>query len=329
MYDITVIGNAPVDALANIEDKILQDFQLNKGDYQVLSGEKFLELNEEVEVNKFQCGGSSANTAWTMGCLGRKVNFIGRVGTDPSGRFFKDEMARHNVDMPPADEGAQTMEIYVLVTPDGQRTFASPGVTAPLNASWVAEEGIANSKWLLIEGYQLLLPEEECAVRKAVDVARANGTKIAMTLASFAVIEESCERLAELIEGGVDLIFANEVEMKTLIDAVGRYSAAEKERLLKKVEQTPRVVTAGAKGATYYDGKGNDTHVACAAVDNPVDTTGAGDAFAAGFLHGMLDNLPVEDSIAMGNNLAGHVIMQLGGRLENVHMDMLKRVAAA
>lgn len=314
MYDITVMGNSAVDALCNVSEDILLKHNLKKGDFQTREFDDFIALNDDCMVEKFEAGGSTANTAYALGLLGSRVNFMSRFGADPSGKHFKAEMKSANVRTVEGDEAVRTMEIFVLITPDGERTFVSPGVTAPLSVEMVDEEAIKNSKWLLVEGYMLFDQYE--AVAHALQVARENGVKTALTLASSAVLEVCYEAIDTEIENGLDLILANNEEMDVLIKA----SEKGGHEVLSRVQQTPRIITSSGDGATYTQGE-KQTKVPTVKIDTPTDTTGAGDAFAAGFLHHYIQAGEVEKGIMLGHQIASAVIMRTGARVQN-DMDL-------
>jgi len=290
MYDIAIMGNAPVDALVNTTEDVLLKHNLKKGDFQTREFEDFIALNDDCMVEKFEAGGSTGNTAYAMGKLGSKVAFISRFGADPSGKHFKAEMATADVTINAGDDSVRTMEVFVLITPDGERTFVSPGVTAPVSASMVDKETICNSKWLLVEGYMLFDQYE--AVAKALKIARENGVKTALTLASSAVLEVCYDAIATEIDNGLDLLVANDEEMNVLLKAAKEGG----HEVLKGVEATPRIITSSGDGATYTDST-QELSIPTAKIDNPVDTTGAGDAFAAGFLHHYINDQNLTEGI--------------------------------
>lgn len=310
MYDIAIMGNAPVDALVNTTEDTLLKHNLKKGDFQTREFEDFISLNDDCMVEKFEAGGSTGNTAYAMGKLGSSVSFISRFGADPSGKHFKTEMMGAGVKINDGDSSVRTMEIFVLITPDGERTFVSPGVTAPISPDMVDKETICNSKWLLVEGYMLFDQYE--AVAKALKIARENGVKTALTLASSAVLEVCYDAIATEIDNGLDLIMANKVEMDVLLKSAKEGG----HEVLQNVEKTPRIITSSGDGATYTDSS-QELIVPTVKIDSPIDTTGAGDAFAAGFLHHYITNGDIKQGISTGHQLAASVIMRTGARVQD------------
>ena len=313
MYDICVFGNAVVDCIGHVEEDILTQFKMKKGDFCHFDRTQFLKLNEEVMIETLQSGGAAANTAWTLAKLGRRVAYLGRVGSDPAGRHFFEDMVNAGVAMPTPDDTARTMEIFVLITPDGERTFAEPGTTAPMDEAWVDEKLIEQSKWLMIEGYPFLDQVE--GALSAAKLARASGVKIALTLAAPFVIEQAHEPILQMIMEGVDLIFANEEEYNVLQDKADALQKA-------KIAKTPRIITRSGEGASYFDAEGQETH---APTEKLVvtDATGAGDTFAAGFLFDYIAGTEPKQCLENGHKLASQVIQQVGGRLKDVSADQL------
>ncbi len=318
MYDITIMGNSAVDALVNTTEDVLLKHNLNKSDFQTREFDEFIALNDDCMVEKFEAGGSTANTAYALGKLGNKVAFISRFGADPSGKHFKNEMMSAGVNTSNGDDSVRTMEIFVLITPDGERTFVSPGTTAPLCENTLDIEKIKNSKWLLIEGYLLL--DQYKAVAKALQIARENGVKTALTLASSAILEVCFDEISTEIDNGLDLILANKKELDVLAKSAKENGA----KILKQVHDTPSVITNSGDGATYTD-KNQEFTIDTTKIDNPVDTTGAGDAFAAGFLHYYIKNEDdIIQGIQLGHQLAGEVIMRTGARIQdNMNLEII------
>ena len=313
MYDIAVIGNSPVDALTHVTEDFLEEQNLRKGDFNQVDPTQYAKIVEACFVEALESGGSTANTAWTMAQLGCKVGFIGRVGADEAGSHFFEDMHKADVPMPAPDASAKTMQIYCLITPDGQRTFVSEGVTAPLSAPWVSEEMIQESNWLLIEGYMML--DQMDAVDQAILLARKHGTKIAMTLSAVFVVQAAYGSITSEIMKGMDMIIANDEEMEALLQAAEDDGTSNE--LVKKICDTKRVITHGPNGATFVEGT-EKVFKDSLHVDAPLDTTGGGDAFAAGFLAAYIRDASLEESLTQGHKLGRNVISQIGGRLKNV-----------
>jgi sugar/nucleoside kinase (ribokinase family) len=310
MKDIIAIGNSPVDILTHVDDDLLTKYHLKKGDYQSITLNTLKNLKSECTITRSQPGGSIANTAYHMAKLGSKVGFIGHFGVDEAGMLFENEMVNAGVIVTPGIHGSQTTEILTLITPDGERTFATIGITSHISPAMIDEETISNSRWLLIEGY--LFGKQYEAAKKAMNIARKHGVKIALTMASESTLHKHFDEISTEIENGVNLIIANNKELKTLIESAEDSGHA----IINKIHSTPRIITSSGDGATYSNAKKPIT-VPTIKVSAPVDTTGAGDSFAAGFLHYYINKHPIDDAIKFGHTLASKVIMQTGARLHD------------
>jgi sugar/nucleoside kinase (ribokinase family) len=205
------------------------------------------------------------------------------------------------------------MEVLSLITENGQRSFFSAGPQLRLLPAHLEADIIAQSDYLFIEGY--LLFDQAAAVHQAVKIARAVGTKVILTLAVDAVVRHAWPEVAAVIEHGVDLIIANDQELAVLLEQTRIHAQAYGQKFAEIVERTPRLITHGAKGAEFRDAAGHTTFTPTPPVAQVVDTTGAGDGFAAGFLHGYLVGQPIEAALLKGHEIAGKVIGQTGARL--------------
>lgn len=309
---ISILGNAIVDGFARVDEAVLRRHKLEKRGYNRLAAPDFFNLCADVEVEAYAAGGTAANVAYTLGKLGVEVSFLGRFGNDAAGQVFFDELVAAGVRTQAPDSTAKTMEIFVLITPDGQRTFVTLGTTAPMNNSWVQSENIETADWLLVEGY--LLSGQVSAVHYALQVARENGVKIALSLASESVLAVAEEALIEIITEGVDLIIGDTVETAALTHMLAHSSGAQ-----AAFNKTPRVTTHSGDGATFYDAAAQPTFVPTEKIDTPIDVTGAGDAFAAGFLNRYMAGTTAEQALNAGHKLARKVIMQIGGRIKDIN----------
>lgn len=326
MYDLTIIGNAPVDALYHVDDALLTQFNLKKGDWQRLPVETFdaimKTLADDGNLPELIPGGSGANTAWHLARMGHKVFFAGLVGDDAPGQLFYTSLITAGADMTPPVKGLATFVLGCLVTPDGERTFISDGRCPDFLPEHVPEAVVRQSRYLMLEGY--LLGTGYPALAHAAELGRAAGAKLLLTLAAPSFVQKHCAQIVELLtHEHATLFFANDKELAMLRNQIPHLMDP---RLITKALQalylTNYVVTHGGRGAEYYH-KGNSNGLVPPArkVSKVVDATGAGDAFAAGFLHvWMADPDNVTDAIQAGHTLAGKVIAHLGGR-PNVTLD--------
>ena len=329
MYDITFLGNSPVDVLINVSEDILTKYDLKKGDWAPVSAETIDNVLADLKdaEKTIMPGGSAGNTAYGAARLGSKVAFNGFVGDDEMGQTYYKSLTEAGIDMPAPVKGGKTLVIYVLITPDGERTFITTAERVALGEAGVDENMIAQSKWLYIEGY--LFDSEFQAVLKACHIARQNGTKIALTLAASFFVQMHYAKIAMMVRDGIDLYICNDEELTTLKSCeLEGEDAKYAETTLARLRETSHLVTSGSKGATYHT-MGKKTHVPTQAVDSIVDATGAGDAFAAGFMHGFVNNFETETCISLGHGLAGMVIQQTGGRLASGYDRLIKDHQAA
>ena len=271
-------------------------------------------MSNTFKFEGMESGGSTANTAWTMGVLGSKVHFIGHIGSDAAGHHFYKDMQSASVDMSSPDSRALTMEIFVLITPDGERTFASRGVTAPLTPTMIDAEKIAQSGWLLIEGYTLL--DQLDAVKEAVNIAIKQNTKIALTVSAAFAIQIAFKHIIEDILPYTDLLIANDEEISILLELIDSLENKDQRRAVSKMlNNMAKIITHSEQGATFTQ-LDQDMFLATTKITDIMDATGAGDAFVAGFLYSYIKG-DTKKGLQIGNRLGGKVIQQLGGRLKD------------
>lgn len=322
-FDVVAIGNAIVDVLARADDALIIAEGLTKGSMRLIDGEEaerlYAAMGPAVEVS----GGSAANTLAGMAVLGQRCAFIGQVADDQLGHVFTHDLRAIGVayETPPLSEGAPTARCLILVTPDGQRTMNTfLGASHLLEQSMIDEEWIADSEILYLEGY-LWDPElSRAAMRRAIDVAHDAGRKVAFTLSDAFIIDRHGPDFRKLIaEGLFDILFANEVEICALAETDDFESA-----VASVSAQVPLlVVTRGEHGALAITG-GERTEVGAESIETVVDTTGAGDLFAAGFLSGQAQGRPIADCLTMGAVCAREIIAQVGPRAQT---DLKAKVA--
>ena len=323
-FDVVAIGNAIVDVLARADDALIEAEGLTKGAMRLIDAEEaerlYAAMGPAVEVS----GGSAANTLAGMAALGERCAFIGQVADDQLGHVFTHDLRALGVayETPALKEGAPTARCLILVTPDGQRTMNTfLGASHLLEQAMIDEAWIADSEILYLEGY-LWDPElSRAATRRAIDVARAAGRKVAFTLSDAFIIERHGADFRQLIaEGLFDILFANEVEIRALAETDDFEAAVA--GIAPKVPLL--VVTRGAHGALAIEG-GERTEVGAEPIDQVVDTTGAGDLFAAGFLAGHAEGRSMRDCLTMGAVCAREIIAQVGPRAQT---DLKAKVAA-
>ena len=320
--DVVAIGNAIVDVIARADDAFLATHALTKGGMQLVDADMaellYSKMGAAVEIS----GGSAANTLAGMAAFGRKCGFIGQVRDDQLGQVFAHDVRALGIAFatPLRTEEPPTARCLILVTPDAQRTMNTfLGASQFLPAQALDRELIQSAEILYLEGYLWDPEEPRAAMRSAIAMAREAGRKIAFTLSDNFVIARHGPDFLDLIDQGlIDILFSNEGEIKTLAGEEDFEAAVAK--IAPKVPVL--VSTRSEKGAIALVG-GTRYEVPAAPVERIIDTTGAGDLFAAGFLTGHVEGLPVEHCLKLGALAAAEIISHYGARPE-VDLQLLR-----
>jgi fructokinase len=311
-FDVVGIGNAIVDVLVQSDDSFLANHGLNKGTMALVSAEQAEQLYAAMGPGVETSGGSAANTLAAVAQLGGRAGFIGRVRNDQLGAIFAHALRATGAffDTPAAESGAATARCMILVTPDAQRTMCTYlGASVLLHPDDLDLEMVAQAKVLYLEGYLWDSDDAKAAFIAAAKVARANGGEVALSLSDAFCVERHRDSFQELVDGHVDILFANEMEITSLYKANSFEEAAEQVRGRCKVA----VLTRSEQGSVILNGSG--THpIAPFQLGELVDTTGAGDLYAAGFLHAYCQGQAMESCGRLGSLCAGQVVTQLGPR---------------
>ena len=314
--DVLAIGDAIVDVIASTDDAFLESERLPKGSMQVLDAEGATRLYAKMGQARETSGGSAANTMAGVAALGGRAAFVGQVADDQLGEIFAHDIRALGVEFrtPPLKGGPPTGRCLILVTPDAQRTMNTfRGAAHELTADALDAEQIRSAAILYLEAYLWRSKGPRAAMEEAMRIAHQAGRKVAFTLSDIACIApHRAEMMAMLEAGAIDLLFANENEIRELADLpdVGSAVAAIQEKVPLVV------VTRGADGALAVEG-GRRVSVPIARLGTGVvDTTGAGDLFAAGFLVGQSRGADLERSLRMGSVAAAEVISHFGARPE-------------
>ena len=314
-YDVIAIGNAVVDVIASCTDALIEELELNRGGMTLIDEARAKELYDAMPPARELSGGSAANTLAGLSTLGLQCAFIGQVADDQLGEVFRHDMRATGIDFDtPAREGEPaTGRVMIFVTPDGERTmntFLGAGQFLP--AAALDEELIASGAILYLEGYLWDPEEPRKAMRRAIEVARQAGRKIAFTASESFVIDRHGDDFRAMIDDGViDILFVNEHELATLtgeedFDAgVAAVSA-----------KVPTLVATRSAAGAIAISDGVRAEVAAEPVEKVIDTTGAGDQFAAGFLSGYARGAPLEECLKRGAIAAAEVISHYGPRPE-------------
>ena len=313
--DVLCIGNAIVDIIADCDDAFLAREGLTKGMMRLVDAEEATRLYDHMGPAREISGGSAGNTAAGVAALGGRAGFIGQVAPDQLGDFYRHDLTAQGVEFttPAADLGVPTARSMVLVSPDAHRTMNTFLGAAQLLAPAALDEAqIRDAAVLYLEGYLWDPETPRYAMVKAIDIARRAGRKVAFTLSDTFCIDRHRDGFNELLDNGrIDILFANEAEIKMLAGAddfdVAVAMVQNKAEIL--------VVTRSEKGAIAVR-DGLRASVPAEAVDKVVDTTGAGDLFAAGFLYGHTNGRSLEQSLRIGAIAAAEVISHYGARPE-------------
>ena len=313
-FDVTAIGNAIVDVLAKADDALLAEHKLPKGGMSLIDAPTAERLYAIMGPGVEASGGSAANTIAGIAALGGKTAYIGKVADDQLGSVFTHDIRAVGVtyNTPPLKGGLPTARCLIFVTPDAQRTMQTfLGATSQLGPEDVDMSAITSSKVLYLEGYLWDQPRAKEAMRNAAVAAQKAGVKVAFTLSdSFCVARYRAEFL-ELVDKHVDILFANEHEILSLYEVEGFDDALQKVRGHCEIA----ALTRSEKGSVVL--RGDEVHVIDAVPGvKVVDTTGAGDAYAAGFLYGYTQALDLATCGRLGGAMAAQVISQYGPRAE-------------
>lgn len=322
--DVVAIGNALVDVVAQVGDQFLVEHGVEKGIMTLIDDKRSVELYDAMPPAHEISGGSGANTAAGLAALNVTTGYIGKVKDDTLGQIFTHDIRAIGVEFAgpkvSKEEFGETGRCLILVSPDGERSMSTAlGVSISLTADDLDLDMLQRAGWLYLEGYLFDTDEAKAAYAKAIRAVKEAGGKIAFTVSDPFCVERHREDMLAMIRSDVDLLFANLAEIRSL------YQTENLDDALAAVSKDVAMaaVTRSADGATVVTPDGQFT-VAPEAV-NVVDTTGAGDLFASGFLAGMVRGRSVEDCARMGCLAAGEVISHLGARPEEDLIALMAR----
>ena len=312
IIDLIGLGNAIVDIIVNIEDEFLEINNLDKGSMNLISSDQSRTLLENCKVIKQISGGSSANTVVCLAELGNNVQFIGRVKNDQFGDFFATDIKKSKTifNTPPTKEGAPTAHSIILITPDAQRTMCTYlGASVEFEPKDIDFSVLKESKYLYLEGYLWDSELAKNAFLKAAQIAKQTNTKIILSLSDSFCVDRHRESFLELIDEYVDIVFCNESEVLSLFKKDKLASCQSDLSSLCELV----VVTLGSNGSLIINK--NDIEVIKSLNKGKIiDTTGAGDIYAGGFIHGLINNYSLKKCGDIGSICAGYIITQLGSR---------------
>ena len=303
------IGNAIVDVLCKVDDDFLVKNSLTKSTMKLIDEDEFKTLLSLINIEETVSGGSVANSIVGLSQLGNNVGFIGKVSDDNLGQKYEDGLKKEKVNYlyNKKKEPIPTGSCLILITPDSERTMCTYlGTAGKINDQDIDESIIKNSEITFLEGYLW----DEGEPKKAFDKAITYSNKVAMSLSDLFCVERHKKHFLELAKNKLDIIFANEQEITSLIDA---NSFEEIVTFSKQIKKNV-VITRGDKGALSIL---NNELIECEAQKNLniKDLTGAGDLFAAGYLHGIINNLSIKECLIKGTELSSKIIQKIGARI--------------
>lgn len=313
-YDVVGIGNAIVDVLAKVGEGFLTERDLKKGVMTLLGAPEAGKIYQDILPEREVSGGSAANMVAGLASLGGAPAFIGKIHDDELGQVFKRDIGAAGVDFftPQLNEGPSTGRSIVLVTPDAERSmFTYLGAAKKLSVDDIDENIIKLTKIVYLEAY---LWDEESAKKamiKACELAHKHNRKVAFSLSDKSCVDRHREEFLELIKGHVDILFGNEEEIKALFNETDFYKTLD----LIKTDVEVAAITRNAKGSVVVN-KRTKTFVEAEKVENVVDTTGAGDLYAAGFLYGFTHGRSLGTCATIGGIAASEIITHYGARPE-------------
>ncbi len=321
--DVVGIGNAIVDVLVHTQDSFLEKHSLEKGSMTLINQEQAEELSSLIEKGLLSSGGSAANTLTGLSQLGNKVAFIGRVRNDHMGKVFTDEICSAGAlfETPAAETGPPTARCIIFVTPDAQRTMCTfLGASVLLEPEDLDLTIVQKAKILYLEGYLWDDPAAKKAFIQAAKTSKDSGRKVALSLSDAFCVERHRESFLELLESHVDILFANESELTSL------YKGESIEMSLEKIKKGCDIaaLTFGEKGSVILH-EGKQIRIKPYKLGQVIDTTGAGDLYASGFLHGYLNSKNLSICGNIGSICAGQIVTQLGPRSRSSLKELLKQ----
>ncbi len=305
------IGNAIVDVLCRVDDEFLQKNSLTKSTMKLIDEDEFKNLISNLSIEETISGGSVANSIVGLSQLGNNVGFIGKIKNDDLGQKYEDGLEKEKVKYlyEKKEESIPTGSCLILITPDSERTMCTfLGIAGKISEEDINSNDIKNSEITFLEGYLW----DEGNPKKAFNKAIESSNKVAMSLSDLFCVERHKKDFLNLVKHKLDIVFANEQEILNLLSTKSFEDVID----FCKAQKKDIVITRGEKGSIAV--KGNDVYECRAEKNlNITDLTGAGDLFAAGYLHGIINNLSVNESLQNGTKLSSKIIQQIGARLVN------------
>ena len=322
-FDVLGVGNVLMDIIAPVPDKFLAENVIEKGSMTLIDEPRALALNKALKTaDKVRevAGGSAANTMFGIGALGLRAAYLGNVANDDVGRRMSDGMAKGGVDFSsqPKTSGPASGRCLIAVTPDGERSMSTfLGASCLFTPNDIVKSKVESAACVYLEGYLFDTEPAKAAFVKVAEIARTAGRKVALTLSDSFCVGRHRDSFRKLVDNHVDILFANEDEILSLYETDSLDSALDE---LTKTK-TVACITRSEKGSVIQDAK-RRYHVKACPVDKVVDTTGAGDQYAAGVLAGRAMGLDWADAGHLGSLAAAEVISHFGARPEKALHDI-------
>ena len=314
------MGNAVLDILTKVENNFIDENNLSKGTMAIVSEGESQEILKKIEMIKTDSGGSVANTISTISLLGLDASFCGKVMDDKLGNDFENKMTESGTNFlcDKSNSGLPTARCIVFVTPDGERTMQTfLGASTTLSAADIREEYFKDQDFLIIEGYLWSSETAREAIAKAVNFCKRYNIKIIFSLSDPNLVKSLKQDFLRFINEDVDILIGNEDEFESLLD-----SNIQKTKITKNFNLDIAVITKGSEGADFI--RHNElTEVMGTKVDSVIDTTGAGDMFAAGFIFKYINGYDPKESVEFANKLASLIIQKFGARADS---EMLNKI---
>ena len=321
-FDVVGLGNAIVDVISPVEEAFLTDWDIRKNGMTLID-EPRAEALTEAGGGSEMSGGSGANTIAGVASFGGKAAYIGKVADDRLGEVFRNDMRGAGIpfDTAPLSEGPATARSIIFVTPDGARSMNTfLGASVLFSPADVDEDTVRDAAILYLEGYLFDREDAKAAFVHASEIAAAAGRKVSLTLSDNFCVDRHRDSFRHLIRGHVDILFANEAELLSLYEVEDFDHAVE----LLRADTALAAVTRSEKGSVVI-GEGEPIHLQPEPVSRVVDTTGAGDQYAAGFLYGAARGLPLSVCGRLGHIAAAEVISHYGPRPETAYSELARK----
>ena len=308
------IGNAIVDVFAQVEEHFLKENNLIKGSMKLINEEEFFQLKQKIKIEKILAGGSVANSMAGISYLNGDASFIGKINSDEFGELYKKSL--ENIDVAflynPKKELMPTGTCIILITPDSERTMCTYlGISSQLAANDLSEKNIIDKELIFLEGYLWDKGLSEKMFKQAINFAKKNKVKIAMTLSDIFCVTRHKVDFYNLLKNDLDVLIGNENEINELTGNKNLSNSINQLILLNKLI----IVTRSEKGSLAID---NNIIIDCDSiqVNKVIDVTGAGDLFAAGFLKEYVEKSEIKKCLVTGSSMASKIIQKIGGRIE-------------